>query len=389
MATVKAVLNTRPNAQNKDGSYPIIIRIRDGNKVRELPTKKKIQEKYWTGSEVSKKHPDAAIINSAISSMISEAKNFIATAQLQKKPLRIELIGKERDSFSFNEFLQHKRKQYVQKEQHVIARKVNRFDLDLKDCFKRELYFDDLNADLLHEFESYLIKKENVNNTRHKKFKFLQELYTQAVEAGKANLPNPFKAYKIAKKPVKKDKLTKEEIARIESLELQPGAVNDARNLFLFSYYCKGMRFENCLTVKHSDIKNDRIYFRSNKGNKFISVKLHTRLKEIIDQYQCEEFIFPFITSLPETKLKYMELISSKNVVINRNLKTVAGLAEINLNLTFHIARHSLAFHLMEHASIHVIKETLGHSDYRTTEIYLKELGDTVIDRDMDKLYGQ
>lgn len=389
MPTVKAVLNTRPSAQNKDGSFPIVIRIRDGNKVREIPTKKKVAEKYWTGSEVSRKHPDAAVINSIIFSMISEAKTFIATAQLQKKTVRIELIGKERDSFSFNEFLEHKRKQYVQKEQHVIARKVRRFDVDLKDCFSREIYFDDLTADLLHDFEAYLIKKGNVNNTRHKKFKFLQELYTQAVETGKANLPNPFKAYKIVKKPVKKDKLTKEEISKIESLDLQLGAVNDARNLFLFSYYCKGVRFENCLTVKRSDIKNERIYFRSNKGNKFISVKLHARLKAIIDQYDCAEFVFPFITSLPDTKLKYLELISSKNVVVNRNLKTVAALAELPINLTFHIARHSVAYHLMEHASIHVIKETLGHSDYRTTEIYLKELGDTVIDRDMEKLYGQ
>ncbi|WP_461396540.1 tyrosine-type recombinase/integrase [Flavitalea sp.] len=60
----------------------------------------------------------------------------------------------------------------------------------------------------------------------------------------------------------------------------------------------------------------------------------------------------------------------------------------IKKTLTFHISRHSVAYHLMSGSSIHTIKEVLGHSDTRTTEIYLKELGDELIDVEMVKLYG-
>ena len=36
-----------------------------------------------------------------------------------------------------------------------------------------------------------------------------------------------------------------------------------------------------------------------------------------------------------------------------------------------------------------VIQQTLGHSDYRTTEIYLKGLDDEIIDEDLKKIYGE
>jgi len=82
------------------------------------------------------------------------------------------------------------------------------------------------------------VKKGNSNNTRNKKYKFFQEFYGQAVVDGKAELPNNVKTYKIPKKPVKKEKLTLEEIKRLEELPLKPGITDNARNLFLFAYYC-------------------------------------------------------------------------------------------------------------------------------------------------------
>jgi hypothetical protein len=39
--------------------------------------------------------------------------------------------------------------------------------------------------------------------------------------------------------------------------------------------------------------------------------------------------------------------------------------------------------------NLHVIKDALGHSESRTTEIYLKALDDERLDKEMDKLYGE
>jgi integrase len=410
MATVKPLLDTR--YQSKDKSYPVIVRVRHGSQTpRDFPTGWKIEEKFWKGDQVSGKHPDASIINARIMDLVSQAKLYISECQLRNRQIKLDLIGKQHNSYSWNEYLLHRAKQYAAKEMIIMERKVRRFDrefrvfntpgLTYKDLLEdeaagrilrgNELYFDDLTGDLMRNFEAFLLKQGNVNNTRHKKFEFLGKFYTDAMNEGKAEGPNQFKMYKIMQKPVKKEKLTEAEIKSIEDLALKPGAVNDARNLWLFSYYCKGNRFETCITCRRDMITQGRVVFKMNKGEKFVSVKIHSRLQAIIDQYAGDgAFLFPYIKDLPAGKKAYIKKIDSLNVIVNRNLKIVADLVGIEKALTFHIARHTFAFHLKKKSdNIHVIKDSLGHSRTNTTEQYLQSLDDEHLDKEMDKLYGE
>lgn len=383
MAAIKIFLDNRYDTDH----HPIVIRIAHGNKRKYIPTGFKIEEKYWDGKRVVK-HKDASIINSRISDIISQAERYFAECHTSGKPINLNMLGTGPKGASFNDYLLHRAKQYDKKEMIVMGRKTRRIEKDLKECFNGEIYFSELTQDNLREYEAYLISQQNVDNTRHKKFKFLQQFYSQAVTDGRAEEPNPFKLYKINTKPVQKEKLTEQEIKAIEELSLQPGPVNDARNLFLFSYYCKGQRFETCITFKRDQIKNGRLHFKSNKGNKFISVLIHDRLKKILNQYKGKGFVFPYVTEIPDKKKDYIKMIDVANVNVNRNLKVVAGLAEIK-PFTFHVARHSFAYHLKKIASsIGVISDSLGHSSSRTTEIYLKALDDEFLDTELKKLYG-
>jgi integrase len=410
MATINPLLDER--YQSRDKTYPVIVRVRHGKQTpRDFPTGWKIEKKYWKEKEVSSKHPDAVIINNKIDDLVNQAKQYVNECKLRNRPIKLDLIGKSHTGYSWNEYLLHRGKQYAEKEMIIMERKVRRFDRefrvfntpgltfkDLQDDEKmkrplrgNELYFDDLTGDLMRNFEAFLIKQKNVNNTRHKKFEFLGKFYTDAMNEGKAEGPNQFKLYKITTKPVKKEKLTEAEVKAIEELKLKPGPVNDARNLWLFSYYCKGNRFETCITSRRDMIVNGRVLFKMNKGEKFISVKIHGRLQAIIDQYPGDsEFLFPYIKELPTGKEAYIKKIDSLNVVVNRNLKIVAELAGIEKELTFHIARHTFAFHLKKKTdSIHTIKDSLGHSRSSTTEQYLQALDDEYLDKEMDKLYGE
>jgi integrase len=408
MATVKPLLDTR--YKSKDNTYPVIVRLRHGDQVRDIPTGWKITTAHWKGNQVGSKHPEAEFINSKISDLESQAKAYFADCKLKNRPIKLDLIGQQRASYSFNAFLLHRAKQYAANEMYVMEAKVRRFDREFRVCFtpglsfddldedtrlKRplrgnETYFDDINQDLLRVYETFLISQGNVNNTRQKKFEFLGKFYTEAVNDGKALTPNPFKLYKIASKPVRKEKLTEEELKAIEDLPLKPGPVNDARNLFLFSYYAKGNRFENCVTFRRLDIVDGRAMFRTNKGNKYISVKIHGRLQATIDTYPDGEFLFPYIKVMPASKKEYKKKIDSLNVIVNRNLKIVAQLAGISKLLTFHIARHTFAYHLKKKTdSMHVIQDSLGHSKGSTTEVYMKALDDEYLDKELDKLYGE
>jgi site-specific recombinase XerD len=343
--------------------------------------------------------------------VVSEAKQYIAECKLHKKPIRLDLIGKVRQSYSWNEYILHRADQYGEKEMMIMERKARRCDREFR-VFNTpgltyadlladekagrplrgtELYMDDINADLLRNFEAFLVKQKNGNNTRAKKFEFLGNWFQDAIKEGMVPGPNFFREYKIQEKPVKKEKLTEAQVKAIEDLQLKPGAINDARNLWLFSYYCKGNRFETCITCRRDMIHDGRVFLQMNKGEKFQSIKIHGRLQAIINQYQGDStFLFPYIKELPAGGKAYLKIIGSRNVIVNRNLKIVASLAGITTKLTFHIARHSFAIHLKKKSdNMHVVQDALGHTEGRTTEIYMRALDDEFLDKEMDKLYGE
>lgn len=386
MATLTTLLK---DYQSKDGTRQIVIRVEHAGRQRLLPVGYKVKESQWENGQVVR-HPDRSVINSAIASLEAEIKRYLADCSLHGKPIYLDLIGTGRTSYSFTEYLDGRAAQYREFEKIVMQQKVSRFALELRTCFGREVYFEDINLGTLRQLEEFQIKQGNVENTRAKKFKFLREFYGHAIKEGKAPSPNPFKDYKIVGKPVKKDKLSEAEIKRLEDLQLASGPVNDARNLFLFSFYAKGQRFEVCATLRREQVRQGRIFFRTNKGNDYISVKIHERLQVILDQYPAAEFVFPFVKTIPEGRKAYLSMIASQNTVVNSNLKIVGALAKLSIPLTMHLARHTFAYQLKKVTdSIHVIQDSLGHSDQRTTQIYLKALDDEILDKEMEKLYGK
>lgn len=399
MATVKAVLNQK--YQSKDGTYPIVIRLIDGRRQRLHSTGHKVSERFWDAEneEVIRKHPDAPIINADIDEAKLKAKRYISECRRQGVPVDLELVFSEVKSHSFTDYLRHRARQHQQAEQLEMLYKANRYVKELTECFGRELYFYDITQDLLREFDAWLkageegVRKPNSANTRHKKFEFLAKYYGNAIDEGKATGKNPFKLYlkEIKQTPVKKEKLTYEQFEAIENLPLRDGAVRFARDLFLFSYYNKGARFETCLTMPKTAIANGRLYFRSNKGKKHLSTELHPGLQRIIDHYiqNDTDTIFGKVAEVGKLgKTAYRSLIGSQNYMVNRSLKAVADLAGVGVALSFHHARHTFAWHLkMVSDNIHVIKESLGHSKTETTEGYLQDLGDEYLDVQLAKLY--
>jgi integrase/recombinase XerD len=388
MATVTILLNER--YQSKDNTFPIIIRVDHQGQRRKIAVGYKVGKKYWAGSSVSGRHPDAALINASISNKVADINHYLADCKLHGKPIKMELIGSGRLSYSFTEYLLHRAAQYKAAGKIIMDRKVRRWALEVLAVGGGNVYFEDLTPDFLRRLELQMIEAGNVENTRFKKFKFLHQFYAKAILEGKAQLPNPFAEHKIPVKPVKKDKLTGAQIKALEELQLPPGELNNARNLFLFAFYAKGQRFEVCVTLRWDQVKDGRIFFRTNKGNEYISVKIHQRLQAILDQYpdKGKGLIFPYIAILPADKEKYINLVGSKNALVNLALKVV-GASVGAPRLKFHDARHSFAYQLKQvTADLNVVQDSLGHSSQQVTKVYLRALEDERLDSEMEKLYG-
>lgn len=389
MPTATAVLNSR--YQSKDGTYPIVIRLIDGRKQLLHSTGYKVKEKYFKSGQVTPEHPDCDIINSVIDEQLLKAKRYFADCKIKDIPIDLSLAFKQVKSHSFTSYLKHRARQHDESDQIEMKLKVDRFVKEFDKCFSREIYFSEVNQDLLRQYDGWLISQGNAANTRAKKFEFLSKYFNGAIRDQKHHGENPFRAYKIKTTPVKKEKLTVEQFKAIEDLKLRGGPVGLARDIFLFSYYCKGIRFETCITMKKDCIKNGRLYFQTNKGKVFLSVLIHGKLKKIIDRYidNKTDTIFGRIDGEFNGAKDKRSKIGSENFMINRSLKDVALLADVPVKLSMHHARHSLAFHLKKVTdSIHVIKDTLGHSRSQITETYLRELDDEYLDSELRKVYG-
>ena len=89
--------------------------------------------------------------------------------------------------------------------------------------------------------------------------------------------------------------LSKEEIALIASADLRRyPQLEAARDLFMFSFYCRGMSFVDVIHLKHDGIVRDTIFYTRSKTGQRLQIGLLPAMKEIIEKYRTSSpYIFP------------------------------------------------------------------------------------------------
>lgn len=381
MVSVTLVLSSKIT---KAGTQSILIQILHNRRKKEIATGYRVETKFWKNGAVTSKFPDYDIINAALQDMLTEYRRKALIAYVEgAESLKIE------NKHTMNSYLSSKVAYYKSIGKVNYSMHIRNVEDNLRSCFGGVVRFDQFTLPNIEQLHSYLVSIGNATNTVHKKFKILRQFQQSAINEGLFVGVNRFNSFQLKKQFVKKDKLSLEDIAKIEALDLGGGGeLQRARDLFLFSYYCKGMRFKNCYSVQLEHIHDGRIYFpKISKSYKDISIKIHSRLAAIVDRYATDHSTGQLRTA--GALFDFKHLPGSYNTICNRNLKLIASLCGIKLNLTFHISRHSFANNLKQiGTNINVIKDALGHSDVRITEVYLSSLDDEVIDGDMERLYG-
>jgi integrase/recombinase XerD len=123
-----------------------------------------------------------------------------------------------------------------------------------------------------------------------------------------------------------------------------------------------------------------------------LEVPLSDTAVEIISQYaekngnNDSDYIFPIVASdiLGDPEKEWLRITDARKF-FNINLKKLAKLAGLDVNLTSYVVRHSWAsIAKFSGISTVVIGESLGHSDLKTTETYLAEFEHDVLDEAND-----
>lgn len=247
----------------------------------------------------------------------------------------------------------------------------------------KDILLSDIDSDLMQLYEAFLHGKGAVRNTSSFYMRILRAVYNRALEKELVEQRNPFKhVYTGVDKTIKRA-VPLSAIKRIKKLDLslQP-KLEYARDLFLFSFYTRGMSFIDMAHLKKKDLQNGFLSYRRRKTEQQLVIKWEKCMQEIIDKYPVDS-LNPYL--LPVLKYPFLDTHKHyRNIMsgINRHLKVIAGLAGISIPLSMYCARHSWASAAKgKNIPISVISEGMGHDSEATTQIYLASLDNSVVDK--------
>jgi integrase len=395
----------RKDKTSKSNAAPIHIRFTLKGKVRYLATGIVLPIDAWDDSEqhIVSTYPDSEVLQMQIT-----AKRL----EIEKKIQRLEALDTEVNFDTLfgqkSRYLNCTVSEYFQQQIDYLknigkvgsAVKYTSCKHLLEQCGLGKKRFDQIDLQYLQDFEAFLIHKGNTSNSIATKFSVLRAVYNKAVRHKVfAETENPFKQYNVGRfwKPTRKRAITKEDVQRIQSLELPAStevySTAFARDIFLFSYCVAGINFKDIATLRYVDIQNGRIYYQRHKTGKELNSPILPQTREILGRYSKsdaspEDYIFPILDRhIHKSEQQICNRVHKVIGHVNANLKRIAEMAGLKVNLTTYVARHTFATVLKRSGvNIAIISESLGHSDLETTQIYLDSFENSQIDEAMKNL---
>jgi len=406
MATVNIELNNKPVKGSQEHKLQLRITV-DREKARVtlmwsvLPTQFNPNGKR--SNYIRANHPNHKVLNNKIEDKIQQAKDIISDLEKKSKPYTAGLVKQlmlKPVTVDFVKFTEREIEELKNTNRIGSSKKYSVVLNTIKDYAKTDILgFDQISPEFLRKYESYLLKQGLKQISVHGYINKIRALINKSIQQGRIDPgQNPFLIYKLKQGKSLKDRLTLEEIIKIEELELTPGTlISHVRNEFLFSFYNAGIRISDLLMLIWGNIQNGRLVYKMYKTNRIHSLLLKEKPLAILRQYQTddtkkEDYIFPFFKNNIDYSdpLFLHNQIGSKTALINKYLKEIAKKAEIEKNITTHTARHSFAdFARKKIDNIYNLSKTLGHSSIKVTEAYLATFDEKAVDETLNSIFDQ
>lgn len=246
----------------------------------------------------------------------------------------------------------------------------------------KDILLEEVDSYLMMAYEAHLKATGICPNSISFYMRILRSIYNQAVEKGLATQRHPFgHVYAGIDKTVKRALLL-ESVRRIRDLDLllQP-PLDYARDIFMFSFYTRGMSFIDMAFLKKKDLQNGILSYRRHKTGQQLFIKWEKPMQEIVDKYDTSgtPYLLPVIKA--GGKDERTQYINEAHRV-NRNLRKIGGMIGLGMPLTTYVARHGWAsIAKSKNVPLSTISEAMGHDSENTTRIYLASLDTSAVDK--------
>lgn len=244
-----------------------------------------------------------------------------------------------------------------------------------------DIFIEGVDSAFMVEYETFLKSTGVCPNSSSYYMRNLRAIYNRAVDKGLTVQRSPFKHVYTGIDKTMKRAVSMTVIRQIRDLELGfSSSMEYARDIFMFSFYTRGMSFIDIAFLKKKDIQNGILSYRRHKTNQQLFIKWEKPMQEIVNKYNAVDtpYLLPIIKDIGKNERR--QYINAAHL-INRKLKMIGELLNLNVTLTTYVARHAWAsIARSKNISISVISEAMGHDSENTTKIYLASLDTSAVD---------
>jgi site-specific recombinase XerD len=396
-ATISLLFHTRKAAKTIKGTLPIYLRVTINGSRFETSISRDIEADKWLAKAEKAKgiSEEAKTLNSYLDTLRNTAFNYQQEIRQEGKELNIQTFKekwleiKEKPVMLIDVFLEHNRKMKLLVGKEYAQLTYIRYETTLAHTKKFLLYkycredmdVKKLDYSFINEFAFWLKAVRNCNqNSTIKYLSNFKKIVNFCIQSGYIQR-NPFVGFKLLKKEVVREILSKEDLEKMASVQFPTERSGQVRDIFLFCCYT-GLAYADIKKLKRSEIvigvDGERWIFTSRQKTETPSkIPLLPAALEILNKYENHPMCL--------NKNLLMPVLSNQKM--NDYLKQIADLSGIDKVLTFHIARHTFAttITLSNGVPIETVSKMLGHKSLRTTQHYAKIL-DLKVSQDMQKL---
>lgn len=395
MATISIV--HRIDKTNKKGLAPIHFRIIQNRKVSYIASGFMLAQNEWDSknNKVTAKNKNSKRLTSFITNKFLELQKGILDQEtlhknLTPKKLKEKIMGL--NPVNIFQFADEIIQRYNNNGSISTRDKTRTIMMKLEQYVgNRNLYLQDIDANFLAKYESYLrAVKGNNTNTIHTNLKFFRVLFNEAYRRDLIEHSDiPFNKYVLRLERTERLFLTSEEINSLENLNLNPTSkLALHRDMFIFSSYTGGIRISDMLLMKWENFDGSHIHIVIKKTGSQLSIKIPEKGLIILDYYRPkkirpDQFVFPVLHSDLDISdpVALDRAISCGTALVNKSLNSLAKKAGITKHISFHISRHTWATQaLRKGISIDKVSKLMGHANIRETQIYAK-----IVSEELDK----
>lgn len=245
----------------------------------------------------------------------------------------------------------------------------------------KDLSLNEIESELMEQYEMYLRKKRIKANTSSFYMRNLRAVYNRMVVQGFVEQRFPFKrVYTGVGKTVKRA-VSLQVMRAIKRFDVKRDKwLRLARDLFLFSFYTRGMSFVDMAFLKKTNLKGGVLSYQRKKTGQWLHIRWEPCMHEIVFRHRLPDspYLLPIIRRDGNERQQY----KNASRTMNRKLNEIGRELGLTAPLTMYVARHAWAsIARSRNVPLAVISEGMGHDSERTTEIYLSSFSELSVDQ--------